>query len=151
MSFPISYSMKKKSKMAKGGEIEAGYSPKEADESTIGGTLSSILEADGGDVSNERASGYEEGYGDSDMVNRIMKKRETYSKGGEVANDTPMEADFKDNDFDDLAKDDDLEFKETAANSGDEDGDAAEDKDRKDIVSRIMSSRKKKDKNPRPA
>lgn len=88
---------------------------------------------------------------DDDMIARIMKKR--YSQGGEVANDVGEgeEADMEPNQFDDLVKDDDLEADYTGENSGDEIGDEQEDDDRKDIVSRIMKSRAKKDRMPRPA
>lgn len=115
--------------------------------------------SDGGFVHEEEASGYEkmpEEYAgdeeseDEDRVGRIMRKRH-YSKGGRVANETPIKADFEENQFDDLAKDDDLEFHETGANSGDELGDEQEDDDRRDIVKRIMKSRSKKDRMPRPA
>ena len=85
---------------------------------------------------------------DNDMIARIMRQR--YSEGGRVANETPPEADFAPNEFDDLALRDDLEFSETGANSGDEQGDAREDHDRADIVSRVMASRRKKDKLPNP-
>ena len=86
---------------------------------------------------------------DQDMVERIMLKR--YSEGGMVANRTPITADFEDNEFDDLVKDDELESSYTGANSGDEIGDEQEDEDRRDIVSRIMRSRAKGDRMPRPA
>lgn len=85
------------------------------------------------------------------MIDKIMKKRRMYSKGGEVANDTPPIADEMPADYDDLALHDDLEFHETAANSGDELGDAAESKERLDIIDKVMGSWKKKDKLPRPA
>jgi hypothetical protein len=88
-----------------------------------------------------------------DMVGRIMSRRSNmrhYSRGGRVANDTPVTADFEKNDFDDLAKDDDLESSYTGANSGDEIGDDQEDEDRHDIVSRIMKSRRKTDRLPHP-
>jgi len=98
---------------------------------------------------------------EDDMVDRIMKKRSPsfegearlYSEGGKVANDThPFECDFEDpNEFDDLVLRDDLDYEYTGKNSGDELGDEAEDERRADIVSRIMASRRKKDKNPRPA
>lgn len=84
-----------------------------------------------------------------DMVSRIMKHR--YSEGGMVANDTPPIADEMPADYDDLALRDDLEMSETGANSGDEIGDDQEDEDRDDIVKRVMKSRAKKDKMPRPA
>lgn len=87
-----------------------------------------------------------------DMVGHIMKKRmKHYSHGGKVANDTPPIADSESADYDDLVKDDDLEFHETGKNSGDEIGDAQEDEDERDMISSIMRSRKKKDKMPRPA
>lgn len=90
------------------------------------------------------------GSGDKDdMVGRVMAKR--MSKGGEVANGPGEKAAEEMDDFDDLSKDDTLEFSYTGENSGDELGDAQEDDDRKDIVSRIMRSRAKKDRNPRPA
>lgn len=82
------------------------------------------------------------------MVDRIMKKR--MSKGGMVANDDEITADFQPNDFDDLALRDDLEFEYDGATSGDEIGNAGEDERRKDIVARIMKSRSKKDRMPNP-
>lgn len=87
-----------------------------------------------------------------DMVGRIMRQRtKHFSEGGRVANDTPVYTDFEDNQFDDLVKDDDLDQHDTGKNSGDELGDAQEDEDRRDIVSRIMKSRRMKDRMPRPA
>lgn len=86
--------------------------------------------------------------GTDGIVDRIMQR---FAKGGAVANDTPPEADFEENDFDVLPDMEDTEADETGENSGDEDGDKQEDEDREDIVSRVMKSRKKKDKNPRPA
>lgn len=88
---------------------------------------------------------------DDDMISRIMRQR--FSMGGKVANNvgTGQEADAEENQFDDLVKDDDLEFHYTGANSGDDLGDQQEDEDRHDIVSKIMKSRAKKDRLPRPA
>lgn len=107
--------------------------------------------AEGGEIM-EPMHGEQHGDKELDMVGRIMKHREhMYSKGGEVANDDQPMADAMPNDFDDLALHDGLEFHDTGANSGDELGDEAEDHDRKDIVSKIMKSRAKKDRNPRPA
>lgn len=89
---------------------------------------------------------------DEDMIGRIMNKRMVkMSEGGKVANKDEIVADLEPNEFDDLAKDDDLEFHDTGANSGDEVGDDQEDMDRRDVVSRIMRSRAKKDRMPRPA
>lgn len=91
-----------------------------------------------------------------DMVGKIMKQRQKmFSKGGMVANGGEDElshmADGKPNNFDDLALRDDLDFSYDGANSGDEIGNAREDHDRSDIVAKIMASRRKKDKMPRPA
>lgn len=125
--------------------------------------------AKGGFVEDEMESGYmpdpmehpdhmydhaEENQGDEgeDMIGHIMKRRMMMSKGGMVANDTPVEADFEKNDFDDLAMHDHLEDHYTGADSGDELGDHEEDEDRRDVVSQIMRSRRKKmGHNPRPA
>ncbi len=94
---------------------------------------------------------------DLDMISRIMRKRaEKYSEGGRVANsdhgvDDEDLAGFSPNEFDDLTLRDDLEFSYTGENSGDHLGNEQEDEDRRDIISRIMRSRKLKDKMPRPA
>lgn len=79
-----------------------------------------------------------------DMVGRIMCAR-----GGHVSKDDL--AGFAPNEFDVLELEPAEEFSYTGANSGDEEGDAGEDERRKDIVSRIMKSRAKKDRNPNPA
>jgi hypothetical protein len=107
--------------------------------------------AEGGFVEDEMASGYESmpaEDSDDDLVMRIMKKR--YSEGGKVANqDEEITGDMP-NEFDVLHLDDDLESSYDGANSGDELGNDQEDEDRKDIVSRIMKSRAKKDRLPNP-
>lgn len=90
---------------------------------------------------------------EADMIGHIMKKRQMhYSKGGRVANDvgTGQEAGKLPNQYDDLVLRDDLEQHYTGANSGDEIGDAQEDEDRRDIVSMVMKSRRKKDRLPNP-
>ena len=77
-----------------------------------------------------------------------------YSQGGKVANDTGtgQEADKLPNQYDDLVLRDDLESSYgDDDNAGDALGNAQEDKDRSDIVARIMKSRKKKDRLPSPA
>lgn len=123
-SLAIAYSMKRKAKkMASGGMIE------------------------------QEAEDYADDDGDEglDMVGRAMKR---YSKGGQVANDVGVaEADDMPAEYDDLVlRDDDMESADyTGANSGDELGNAAEDEDRSDIVARVMRSRSKKDRMPRPA
>jgi hypothetical protein len=104
---------------------------------------------------------HEENQGDMNtefpLVEKIMMGRaKGYSEGGRVANEDhgPMDsrlAGFDQNEFDDLSLRDDLEFSYTGKTSGDEKGDAQEDEDRKDIVSRIMKSRAKKDRMPNPA
>lgn len=87
-----------------------------------------------------------------DIIDRIMQKM---AHGGEVANGGEDElshmADGMPNNFDDLALDDHLESTNTGASDGDFLGDAQEDSDRSDIISRIMKSRSKKDRNPSPA
>lgn len=89
---------------------------------------------------------------ESDLTSRIMHKRsQMYSEGGRIANEQHHFADESPNDFDDLALRDDLEFHDTGANSGDELGDSREEHDRSDIVARVMASRRKKDRMPRPA
>lgn len=86
------------------------------------------------------------------LVDRIMAKRQMMSEGGKVANDTPITAGFDSNDFDDLVHRDDLESTYgDDDNAGDELGNAQEDHDRSDIIARIMRSRAKKDRMPRPA
>jgi hypothetical protein len=170
-SLAIAYAMKKKKKMADGGEVSpqptssATVDPKKA--SDMASSMKKAFGyADGGEVDDDFAKAEEPpekpapitgayAHGgmmdDDDLVMRIMKKR--YSKGGMVANDTPITADFEKNDFDMLALDgeDFAPADETGANSGDELGDDREDEDRHDIVSRIMKSRAKKDRLPRPA
>ena len=86
---------------------------------------------------------------DTDMVGRVMRKR--MSKGGMVANDTPPIVDSEPADYDDLALRDDLESSYTGANSGDEIGNKMLDEQDEDLVGRIMRSRAKKDRMPRPA
>ncbi len=88
-----------------------------------------------------------------DMVGRIMKQRqEFYSEGGAVANDTDPTAEFEENEFDYMVKNDTMpDFHYTERNSGDDRGNAQEDEDRRDIIERIMRSRRLKDRLPRPA
>jgi hypothetical protein len=95
-----------------------------------------------------------------DMVGRIMAQRQMeYSKGGQVANNTTRgwkEGERRDDQsagqYDDLVlRADDMEDADyTGANSGDELDSPDENKRRADIVSRIMASRRKKDKLPNP-
>lgn len=148
MSMAMKYAMKKRMKKdgaamceADGGEVEAPKDPpvdperaKKAEESM----RKAFGYADGGEV--EEDSGFSD-----DMVGRIMKHR--FSKGEEE----PV-ADFESNDFDYLDQiggDHEADYDEE--NSGDDIGNKAEDDDQHDVVKRIMKSRSKKDKMPRPA
>ena len=126
MSMAVKYAMKKRAAKMSEGCMEHG-TPGCA--MCYGGKM-----AEGGEVDD----------GSEGIVDRIMKR---FSKGGEVANDTPVTADFEDNQFDDLVKDDN----EETSYVDDGPGDMQEDDDRHDIVSRIMRSNKKKDRMPRPA
>jgi hypothetical protein len=117
--------------------------------------------AKGGFVEEEEEAGYEAlpeeheheneaaMHEDADMIARIMHKRKEYSKGGMVANDVGVaDADHDSAEFDDLVLRDDLEDNSSAGN---EHGNAAEDHDQEDIISRILRSQRKKDRMPRPA
>ncbi len=123
-------SMKKPNLMAEGGEVEemGEYDPMEHP----------VPE------DNEAAN-----MEDADMIARIMHSRKKYSKGGQVANDVGIaEADEKPAEYDDLVLDDNLE---DDSGAGNEHGDAAQHERDMDVVAKIISSRKKKDKLPRPA
>lgn len=133
-------SMKKPNLYADGGEVEPPKPPvdperaKKAEESM----RKAFGYSDGGEA--DEGSDFSD-----DMVNRIMKHR--FSKGEEE----PV-ADFESNDFDYLDQiggDHEADYDEE--NSGDDIGNEAEDEDQHDVVKRIMKSRSKKDKMPRPA
>jgi len=87
-----------------------------------------------------------------DVVNRAMKQY--MSEGGMVANggmdDVDQLAGGKENEFDDLAKRDGLEFSYTGDNSGDNVGNSQMSDDEKDIVARAMAAWAKKDRLPNP-
>ncbi len=145
----MKYAMKKR--MAKGGEMGA--------KCYAHGTMDCpVCKADGGEVdgydepdygvdkdkakkaagSMREAFGFAEG---GDVVDRIMKKR----------SHEPI-VDFEDNDFDASDEEkvpDDADY--TAENSGDELGNKELDENDADLIRRIMKSRAKKDKMPRPA
>lgn len=100
---------------------------------------------------------HDEGEGDMNsvppMIMKIMMGRaKGYSEGGKVANEGEDKlddmADGEPNEFDDLVLDDDMEGHDEGS---EEIGDEQESKDRADVIHRIMKSRSKKDKNPRPA
>lgn len=83
------------------------------------------------------------------IIHKIMMGRaKGYSEGGQVANETPPDAEFEPNEFDDLVLRDDTE---PHYDLEDGPGDSQEDEDRHDIVRRIMKSRAKKDRMPSPA
>lgn len=107
--------------------------------------------AEGGRIGDD----YQTSAHEMDMVGRIMAQRQrSYSKGGRVANsgmgDLDDMADGQPNNFDDLSLRDDLESSNSGANDGDDLGNAREDKDRRDIVARIMASRAKRGRMPSP-
>lgn len=87
---------------------------------------------------------------DEGLVERIMHKRG--NTPGAEANYTGPHVEFEDNQFDDLVKDNNMGTAAdyTGANSGDELGNAQEDEDRRDIISMVMKSRRKKDRLPNP-
>jgi hypothetical protein len=175
-SLAIAYAMKRKAKMAKGGFVEeeesSGYEPMPCPEKYAdGGFVKEEEETGYEDVPMERHEKHNEGAmeedehmeheeEEEDMVGRIMKQRMAkggmahhYSEGGRVANedhgpDDEDLADFSPNEFDDLVLDDHLEGHYPGSQ---EIGDEQEDEDRRDIVSRIMKSRMKKDRMPSPA
>lgn len=106
----------------------------------------------------DKASGYAKGgkvedHTHDDMVDRIMCSKGSccYSEGGMVANEKGEGADPLPAEFDDLALRDTLESDYDGTNAGDHLGNAKKDEDERDIVARIMKSRAKKDKLPRPA
>lgn len=117
-----------------------------------------VMEEDDKDLNQHMPMTKEDMY--DDLVERIMEHKSAdfssearLSEGGMVANDVGNgeSADEMPNQFDDLVLDDDLESSYDGANSGDELGNKQEDEDRHDIVSKIMKSNRKKDRNPRPA
>lgn len=151
MSMAMQHAMRKR--MAKGGMAKCAHGMESGCEMCHGGAM-----ADGGPVldpagiksikdafRNKSMADGGEMMGDDDLVMRIMKKR--YAHGGEVE---PV-ADFESNDFDEMDKEPAEEFSYNDENSGDEDGDKALDDEDKDVVGRIMKSRSKKDRMPRPA
>jgi hypothetical protein len=131
---------------------------KRADKMAMGGYPHAKGDGHEFDVTNKFAEGGQEHAEDQSMIDRIMMKRmKGMSEGGTVANqdhgqDDNKLADFEPNEFDDLVLDDHLEDNSnTGKDDGDELGDHQEDEDRQDMVSRIMRSRSKKDRNPNPA
>ena len=129
---------------------------KMAEGGKVGGASTSTTIEDDMDFNQKLAHGgcpecakYAQG---GDVVDRVMHKRSCqYSEGGQVANSTPEKADDMSGEYDDLVKDDTMEFHDTGANSGDYLGNDQETHDRDDIVARILHSLSKKDRMPRPA
>ncbi len=104
------------------------------------------LMAEGGEV-EDAMHGEQSDEDMLDMVGRIIAKH-MFSKGGEVANDVEPIADEMPAEFDDMVLDDHLEDDSSAGN---EEGDAEQEERDADVVTKVLSSRKKKDKLPRPA
>lgn len=162
-SLAIAYAMKRKAQnMADGGFVKeeeaSGYEPCEVHGRSDCKMCYGEEMSDGGFIGEEESSGYHDmpeyhkkenemaEHEDMDMIDRIISKRNMYSEGGKVANsdhgmDDDKLAGFEPNEFDDLTKDDDLEFNYTGANSGDEIGNHQEEEDQRDIVSRIMKQK----------
>lgn len=74
--------------------------------------------------------------GSPDMVSTIMERRKAQS--------TPPIADEAPNEFDDLVLDDNLNSVNTGESSGDELGNSEEEDVDKDVVAKVMRSRRKK-------
>lgn len=90
--------------------------------------------------------------GDEMLMDEVMRSSaKGYSEGGKIANETKNDVESEDNDFDYLVKADDLESSYTGENSGDEIGNEQHEKEEDEDLDEVMSSRKKKDRNPRPA
>lgn len=159
----IGHIMKKRMK-AKGGSIESDFD--DSGESGVGPKGEDLFESNSDQIQDHMGYQHRTYLDDAydsmesdpmrkmadggDIISRAMKKCK-YSKGGMVANETPITAGFKPNEFDDLALRDDIESSYTGENSGDDLGSMEEDDRRRDIVSRVMRSRMKKDRLPRPA
>lgn len=157
MSMAIKYAMGKKArKMADGGEVKPVVDPEKA-KLAAASMRKAFGSSDTPDKADPVSGDYAKGGSvecmackggtcmeHGGMVDRIMAKR--MAQGGEVM------ADEESNDFDYLdqkgmAHDADY----TGANSGDEHGNEEMDENDRDLISRIMRSRAKKDKMPRPA
>lgn len=135
---------------AEGGEANARAMQEEHEEVGPDAGSGSV-----GSFNSDNYADTEDGDG-TDMVGTIMRQRQQmFSEGGKVANEDHGHNDedlagFSPNEFDDLSLRDDLESSYTGANSGDEDGDPAEDKRRDEMVTEIMKKRAKQ-RNPTPA
>lgn len=147
-SMAIAYSMnKKRKKYADGGDVaQPTASPSPQPETNTDKAQKSIASAFGGFANGGEVKAHDVS---DEIVDRIMRK--AFSKGGEVANATPPMADSMPSEFDDLALDDSLHGTNSGAADGDDLGDAEEDHERGDVISRILKSRAKKDRMPRPA
>ncbi len=136
--------------LAEGGEADPYHDSLHDPEFHGEEEASGFVSHEGNHISHNEAAESE----DDEMIARIMSKREQmYSKGGRVANDDhAFEYEFEEPaNHDDLSRRDNLSFAYTGANSGDELGDERLDHDNNDIVSRVMKSRRKKDRLPNPA
>lgn len=152
MSMSAKYAMQKRRRMYDGGQVTSTATVDSDKAKMAADSMKKAFGyAKGGDVECHACKGgmcYEHGGSvtGTGMVDNIMRKR--MAKGGEVE---PM-ADFESDDFDYLdthPAPDDADY--TGANSGDHLGNERIEENDRDIVSRIMRSRHKKDKMPRPA
>ncbi len=167
-SLAIAYAMKKKKKkMADGGQVTPGQptpptlpgaqSAQDSMRKAFNFSKGGAVAEDDKDLNQHPVMTKEDMY--DDLVDRIMMhKSQDYSnearlsEGGMIGNEVDIDsADHMPAQYDDLVLNDNLESHYTGENSGDEIGDEQEDEDRKSIVSRIMKSNRKKDRNPRPA
>ncbi len=173
-SLAIAYAMKKKSKkMAYGGHVadeakrEAQY---DLDDNEAHMVVPMTFEESDKRREQDDPMIHPEAYKSGGMIDRIMSKRKMMASGGmiehkdihhpgavernEGMDELSHMADGKENDFDFLTTGD-HELDDSTTNSGEADGDflgnKQEDEDRSDIISRIMKSRAKKDRMPRPA
>lgn len=155
-SLAIAYAMKKKSKkMAHGGMMEDEARRKA--QYSMDGNEAHIEVPMTHEESSHRMSDFEDktmgNDDDADMITRIMHKRKMMAEGGPVvADEMGEQSDDHSADFDYLSIGDlDDSTTNSGAADGDELGNHVEDEDRRDIVSRIMKSRSKKDRMPKPA
>lgn len=145
MSMAIKYAMNKK-KMAKGGTVEACQHGSTDCKMCHGG-----MYAEGGEVKPEdedektmRDDDESEEQRTEDIVERILEEKFGKDDDFEMKDEMPI-ADFEPNEFDVVAKKDDVpDFHYTEENSGDDLGDDSTEEEVRDIVDRIMRERKTK-------
>lgn len=127
MSMAVKYGLMKKARDSAGGSSTGSSEATDCVGPECSGCDSAACMAEGGEVGG-------------DLVNRIMKKR-----GSDMAGSKSADFDV----MDDIEVPDDADY--TGANSGDEIGNDTLDENDADLIRRIMRSRAKSDRNPRPA